>query len=696
MKRKDGMLNRFSGQFWLVIFFEFIERGAYYGVMSFLSVYFSDTLGFAKESVGIIKGVIQPLLYFLPILAGAVADRFGYRRVLMTAFSLLGTGYFLTSQMDQYAAVFISLVVMGVGAGIFKPVISGTIAKLTDEENSAMGFGVYYWSINLGAFLFPLILVPWLKSVDPSYVLIVAGASTALMIIPTWFFFKDPIKSSGESRFSFAQILDTLAKAFEIIYSPVYLLANTMRRKLSLKPLVLGLLAGLLMLSAWQSTQPAEVITESSGIRPLKEQPLTVTLRRNMAAPMPYTLIRENDVLRLIIHKPDRLDEFMEPLQRELSSDLPRLPSDNGWLRLSIQKLESAAHRPSFQTKIVPDLESPFQLARESHPVCLEIQTPGTLLTHRTEILDALAETMPQALLTEETLGGLEEKLRERPFSIFFISAVLFLALLIILTGGGKLSLPLILLLITAVWIFPGQSSLVRIIGTVLGLTLLSLLRIPQSPEKRFSDHWRFLLMIILYSGFWVLYFQMYDSVLWYVQAYVDASALNHRVNGFLGLLGIQSNWFFDVEHVTVINAGTIILLQLLVSKIVKNRPALPTMITGIAIATAGMAVLAVSPHIGVFVVGLFLFSIGEMTAHPKFISYVGIIAPADSKGLYMGYNFLYGVFGSAVGGVVGAKMYVHFVDRLNSPSTLWLLFSGIGVLTIISLLLYHRFLGRR
>jgi dipeptide/tripeptide permease len=176
----------------------------------------------------------------------------------------------------------------------------------------------------------------------------------------------------------------------------------------------------------------------------------------------------------------------------------------------------------------------------------------------------------------------------------------------------------------------------------------------------------------------------------------VDAASLNTSVNSFLGMFGININWFFDVEHVTVINAGTIILLQLLISNIVKKTKALPTMIAGIGVATIGMAILAVSTSIWIFVLGIFLFSIGEMTAHPKFISYIGLIAPSDRKAMYMGYLFLYGVFGSSIGGIMGARLYVHFVDNLNQPKTLWLVFSLIGVATIIALLLYNKFLASR
>jgi len=418
-KNKAGFTS-FSKNYWIVIMMEFFERGSYYGMMSILSVYMTDQLNFTKESVGVIKSTIQPLLYILPILAGAIGDRFGYRRTLTFAFIFLGLGYFLTSQATEYALVFASLVIMGIGAGSFKPMISGTIARETNESNSTLGFGVYYWSINLGAFLFPLILVPYIKNTFGwQYVMLASAIATTAMLIPTYFIYKEPKKPAN-------------------------------------------------------------------------------------------------------------------------------------------------------------------------------------------------AKKLPQV----------------------------FKEMVMVLTD------------------------------------------------------FKFIGLIVIYSGFWILYFQMFDSVLWYVQKYVDASSLNSAVNGLLGTFGINLNWKFDVEHVTVINAGTIILLQIIVSNIVKHTKALPTMIAGITMGTIGMAILAISADIWVFMIGIIVFSIGEMTAHPKFISYVGLIAPEDKKALYLGYSFLYGVLGSFIGGILGANLYVHFVDNLNQPSTLWLIFSMIGVLTIIGLLLYNKFVS--
>lgn len=421
-KTSKSVFKSFKLNYWVVIMMEFFERGSYYGMMSILSVYMTDQLDFTKEGVGVIKSTIQPLLYILPILSGAIGDRFGYKRILTFAFIFLGLGYFLTSQTTEYAMVFGSLIIMAFGAGAFKPMVSGTIARETNESNSTLGFGIYYWSINLGAFLFPLLLVPYIKNTFGwQYVMMASAIATAAMLIPTFLIYKEPKKP--ESKKSIAEVLQ----------------------------------------------------------------------------------------------------------------------------------------------------------------------------------------------------------------------------------------------------------------GAVMVL----------------SD-FKFIGLIVIYSGFWILYFQMFDSVLWYVQKYVDATSLNNFVNNALGLIGININWKFDVEHVTVINAGTIILLQIFVSNIVKHTKALPTMIAGIALGTIGMAILAINTNIWVFMLGIIIFSIGEMTAHPKFISYVGLIAPEDKKALYLGYSFLYGVIGSFVGGILGANLYVHFVDKLNEPRTLWIIFSMIGVATIIGLLLYNKFVNPR
>lgn len=532
--------SKFPFIFWLVIFFEFIERGSYYGVMSVLSVYFTEILKFSKQDVGIIKSTIQPILYFLPIVAGALADKYGYRKTLMVAFTFLGIGYLLTSQVTTFALVFIFLCVMAIGAGTFKPIISGTIAKVTDESNSSLGFGIFYWSINLGAFIVPLVIVPILKNISWNYILIFAGIATGLMIIPTFFFYRDveTKKETAEKK----DLLKTIANAFEITYSPVVLLYHAYKKSVK-NQTIITLVLGVFLGYAFYHYLRSEI----------------------------YVFLY---IIILILFA------FVKLLFRDYSSQ-----------------------------------------------------------NQNAKIFSII-------------------------FYLFGFAVILYLA----------------------------PTIFAKILSSVIYLTVLSLNLIEIEEREKFVDHAKFLSLIGIYSGFWVLYFQMFDSVLWYVRDYVDATKLNNFVNGLFSGIGINFQWKFDIEHVTVINAFTIILLQLVISKIVANFKALPTMMFGIFLGTLGMFLLSLSSSIWLFMLGIFIFSIGEMTAHPKFISYIGQIAPVERKAMYMGYIFLYGVIGSSIGGVLGANLYVVFVDQLKQPSILWLIFSSIGLLTVIGLYLFNKF----
>jgi len=545
-KKPKGILKTFPRNFWTVIVMEFFERGSYYGVMSVLSVYLvlditKGGLGFTKESVGIIKSTITPILYFLPILSGALADKIGYKKVLMFAFIVMSIGYTLTGLVTSYALVFGSLIFMVIGAGCFKPLISGTIARSTDESNSTVGFGIFYWTINLGAFIFPLILVPILKDISWSYIFFMAAIGTGWLLILNIFLYKEPIVKDNKKE---SKLAKSISDIFEILYSPFILLFDKCSKSLSALIITIIVSAGLLFFAIFL------FVSFSSSIL------LTVLI-----------------------------------------------------------------------------------------------------------IIGVLTETI--ALRNFYT--------KKKTFSVYLT--------LFVLTG-------------IILFLFTGDIVNALILIVVFFLPSLPAFLVDVEDKSKYTDHFKFVLMIVIYSGFWILYFQMFDTVLWYLTEYMNMAPVDNLINSVLGLFISNPNWKFDAEHVTVINAGTIIVLQILVSNIVKHTKALPTMITGIAMGTAGMAILAISTQAWVFMAGIIIFSIGEMTAHPKFISYVGLIAPPDKKALYLGYSFLYGVIGSGIGGVLGAYSYVKFVGEWNSPSTLWIMFSLIGVLTIIGLLLYSKFLA--
>jgi MFS family permease len=198
----------------------------------------------------------------------------------------------------------------------------------------------------------------------------------------------------------------------------------------------------------------------------------------------------------------------------------------------------------------------------------------------------------------------------------------------------------------------------------------------------------------------------MFGSVLWYLRDFITRST----VDRFLEKIPFLKIFKFDAEFVTIINAGTIVLLVVLISRIVKNRKALPVMSVGILIGSMGFVILAFTKGAWMFILGIAVFSLGEMTAHPKYYSFVGSVAPKDKVAVYMGYAFLYGVFGSLFGSNLGAVLYAKILKPVApapeavaaglplSPEVIgqirffWMIFAVLGIVCLIGLLLYHKF----
>jgi len=155
---------RFPRQFWSANVVELFERAAYYGVFIGLAVYLTRNYGFSDVHAGWVGAYLAAGIYLAPTFAGAWADRVGFRKALIAAFALLTAGYLLLGiggapalqeslgGAGKLIAV-ASLTLILVGGALVKPVISGTVAKSSDEHNRARAFSIFYQVVNIGAFL---------------------------------------------------------------------------------------------------------------------------------------------------------------------------------------------------------------------------------------------------------------------------------------------------------------------------------------------------------------------------------------------------------------------------------------------------------------------------------------------------------------------------------------------------------------
>lgn len=189
-----GLYRRLPGTLYSAVVMELFERLAYYGMVLVLGLYLVQRIGIRPEVYGTVYGIFTAALYFLPLLAGALADRFGYRPALLVAFATLATGYWLLGSATSFPLICVALGLIAVGGSIIKPTISGTITRTTpDGPVRTVGFGLYYMMINAGGLLGPVIAAQVRNRAEFHYVFWVSAAACALMFLQALWAFREPV-----------------------------------------------------------------------------------------------------------------------------------------------------------------------------------------------------------------------------------------------------------------------------------------------------------------------------------------------------------------------------------------------------------------------------------------------------------------------------------------------------------------------
>ncbi len=214
---KLDLVKELPGNLYSAVIMELFERLAYYGMVLVLGIYIVDRLGIPADQFGWIYGLFTGLLYLLPVVAGALADRFGYKPALMIAFATLSSGYFILGTAKTFGVLSVALLLIAVGGSIIKPTIAGTVTRTTEEGSTRpVGFGLYYMMINAGGLIGPVLAAQVRNRSEFHYVFWVSAAACLLMFVQAAVAFRDPI--SAEDRASgkplkqvFAEIVMVLA-----------------------------------------------------------------------------------------------------------------------------------------------------------------------------------------------------------------------------------------------------------------------------------------------------------------------------------------------------------------------------------------------------------------------------------------------------------------------------------------------------
>lgn len=190
---------RFPRAFWFANLMELCERAAYYGFFIVLILYLSRIAGFTDIEAGIVGGLFYGGLYLLPPFVGAISDRIGFKAGLIVAFGLLAVGYFFLGVVHAKPAVIFFLFLAMVGGSFIKPLITGTVAKTTDEANRARAYSLFYWVVNIGSFSGKTV-VPWIRQgIGLEYVNFFSAGMSVLALVVALVLFR-PLESAEERK----------------------------------------------------------------------------------------------------------------------------------------------------------------------------------------------------------------------------------------------------------------------------------------------------------------------------------------------------------------------------------------------------------------------------------------------------------------------------------------------------------------
>lgn len=177
------------GQFAVTNVAELLERSAYYGFTSILALYLTE-LGYEGAAVGAISVVLLAVPYVIPLLTSPIAEKLGYKPVMLVALAFYATGFGVLAGSSSIASILTGVSLVALGAGGFKPVATATIAHVTALRHRSLGFTVYYTGINVGGFLGPFIVAKLTDSLAAGFV--VAGSIMVGALLLTLVAYRSP------------------------------------------------------------------------------------------------------------------------------------------------------------------------------------------------------------------------------------------------------------------------------------------------------------------------------------------------------------------------------------------------------------------------------------------------------------------------------------------------------------------------
>jgi POT family proton-dependent oligopeptide transporter len=179
----------------------------------------------------------------------------------------------------------------------------------------------------------------------------------------------------------------------------------------------------------------------------------------------------------------------------------------------------------------------------------------------------------------------------------------------------------------------------------------------------------RFVLFLLIFSGYWIVFWQQYLILPIFIHDYVDAKA--------------------NTALVLIADPLVVITLTVAVNALTRGISSFRAITLGTLITALGWVLLVFYPRVWTAVAALVVVALGEIIQSPRYYEYVSRLAPPGQQGTYMGFAFLPIGIGSLVGGKLGGILVHRFGEVQHRPERIWLSVMAIGVATAAFLWIY-------
>ena len=200
LRENFRILFKASRAFWMVNMVNFGDGIAYFGILNLLTLFIHGSVGFSDHTTGICVSVFTGLVTLFMFGGGFVSDWLGVRRALTLSMAVVLVGRILLVTSPGYggemttAALWLSLIIMGIAEGVVQPALYAGVKEFTDPRTATIGYSLLYAIMNLGivaeTFVSPLIR----ERYEISGVFWMIIAITALMVAGNLLFFTKRIE----------------------------------------------------------------------------------------------------------------------------------------------------------------------------------------------------------------------------------------------------------------------------------------------------------------------------------------------------------------------------------------------------------------------------------------------------------------------------------------------------------------------